>query len=185
MNKIALLSIDVQQGFDDPCWGVRNNLDAEEKIVHLISRWREQKLPVIHVQHCSVNPQSPLRPSISGNDFKDIAQPLKGEKIFTKTVNSAFIGTGLEAYLRERNIESVVIVGLTTDHCISTSTRMAGNLGFNVTLVSDATATFDRHGEDGIHYSAEQIHKIHLASLNGEFCTVMTTKDVLSETKRA
>jgi len=57
---------------------------------------------------------------------------------------------------------------------------MAGNLGFEVTLVSDATACFDRTGPDGEHYPAEAIHNIHLASLNGEFCTVKTTDEVLS-----
>ena len=141
-------------------------------------------LPVIHIQHCSTNPKSPLRPGVSGNEFKDIAKPIGHEKVFKKKVNSAFIGTNLGDHLRDNDIDFLVIVGLTTDHCISTSTRMAGNLGYNVTLVSDATATFDRKGEDGIHYSAEQIHKIHLASLHGEFCTVMTTKDVLTETER-
>ena len=139
-----------------------------------------QRIPVIHIQHCSVEENSPLRPDFPGNEFRDEAKPLLGEKVFTKTVNSAFIGTELEKYLRENSIESLVIAGLTTDHCVSTSTRMAGNLGFDVTLVSDATATFDRKGEDGIHYSAGQIHKIHLASLNGEFCTVLTSKEVLS-----
>ena len=181
MSKIALLSIDVQKGFDDPIWGVRNNPDAETKIASLISQWRNKGLPVIHIQHCSIEPNSPLRPGLLGNEFKDEARPLPGEKVFAKTVNSAFIGTRLEKHLRENYIESLVVVGLTTDHCVSTSTRMAGNLGFNVTLVSDATATFDREGEDGTHYLADQIHKIHLASLNGEFCTVLTTNEVLSE----
>lgn len=180
MSKVALVSIDFQKGFEDPIWGARNNPDAEEKMALLLSEWRKQGFPVIHIQHCSVEENSPLRPGFSGNEFKDEAKPLLGEKVFTKTVNSAFIGTELEKYLRENSIESLVIAGLTTDHCVSTSTRMAGNLGFDVTLVSDATATFDRKGEDGIHYSASQIHKIHLASLNGEFCTVLTSKEVLS-----
>ncbi len=181
MIKVALLSIDVQKGLDDPIWGERNNPGAEAKIALLFSAWRKKGLPIIHIQHCSIEPDSPLRTELPGNAFKDEAKPLPGEKVFTKTVNSAFIGTELEQYLRENNIESLVIAGLTTDHCVSTSTRMAGNLGFNVTLVSDATATFERRGEDGSHYSAEQIHNIHLASLNGEFCSVLSTNEVLSE----
>lgn len=180
MNKTALLSIDFQKGFDDPVWGVRNNPDAEDKMALLLSRWRQKGFPVIHIQHCSLESKSPLRPDSPGNKFKDKAKPLLGEKVFSKAVNSAFIGTGLEQYLRENSIESLVIAGLTTDHCVSTSTRMAGNLGFDVILVSDATATFDRKGTDDTHYSADQIHKIHLASLNGEFCTVLTCEEVLT-----
>lgn len=179
MSKIALLSIDFQKGFDDPVWGVRNNPDAEEKMSLLLSAWRANALPVIHVQHRSEEPSSPLRPGTPGYEFKDEAQPLQAEKLFTKSVNSAFIGTELEKYLKENNIDSLVIAGLTTDHCVSTTTRMGGNLGFQVMLVSDATATFDRTGADGVHYSADQIHNSHLASLHGEFCTVLTSQDVL------
>jgi len=181
LKNTALLVIDVQKGFDDPCWGKRNNPDTESNIALLLSKWRKKELSIIHIQHCSVEPNSPLRPAFPGNEFKDEALPLINEKIFTKTVNSAFIGTELEDYLRSHGINSLVVVGLTTDHCVSTTTRMAGNLGFKVTLVSDATATFDRLGHDGTEYSANEIHKIHLASLNEEFCVVRSTTEVLRE----
>jgi len=179
MNRTALLVIDVQKGFDDPSWGARNNSGAETNIALLLSQWRKHELPVIHIRHCSIEPDSPLRPELPGNEFKEEAQPLPEEKQFSKSVNSAFIGTGLEQYLREQAISSLVIVGLTTDHCVSTSTRMAGNLGFDVTLISDATATFDRAGYDGALYSADDIHKINLVSLDGEFCTVRSTEEVM------
>lgn len=181
MKNVALLSIDVQKGFDEPIWGKRNNPEAESNIALLLSEWRKNGLPIIHIQHCSVEPNSPLRPELPGNEFKEEVKPCSGEKVFSKTVNSAFIGTELEKYLRDNDIRSLVVTGLTTDHCVSTSTRMAGNLGFTVILVSDATATFDRVGHDDVHYSADEIHKIHLASLNREFCAVRSTEDVLNE----
>lgn len=180
MEKSALICIDFQKGFDNPLWGSRNNPNAEAKIAKLLSAWRARQLTVIHVKHSSLEENSPLKSDSPGNEFKDEAMPMVGEPIFIKSVNSAFIGTELEKYLHDIGIQSVVIAGLTTDHCVSTTTRMAGNLGFRVTLVSDATATFDRQGVDGTHYSAEQIHHIHLASLNGEFCTVLRSQEVLN-----
>lgn len=181
MKESALLVIDVQKAFDDPCWGKRNNPGAESKIALLLTEWRKRKLPVIHIRHCSVEPNSPLHPDHQGNEFREEAWPLPEDKQFSKSVNSAFIGTELEKYLHDNDISSFVVVGLTTDHCVSTTTRMAANLGFNVTLISDATATFDRVSYDGVQYSADEIHKINLTSLNGEFCAVRSTKEVLQE----
>lgn len=179
MAQTALLIIDVQKGLDAPSLGHRNNPEAEANMARLLTRWRSQCRPVIHIQHCSVRADSPLRPDSPGNAFKSEVQPMAGEQQFTKTVNSAFVGTGLEFFLRQNTITALVIVGLTTDHCVSASTRSASDLGFEVTLVADATATFDRLGYDGVIYRAEAIHNIHLASLHGEFCTVRSTAAVL------
>ncbi|MBM3948544.1 MAG: cysteine hydrolase [SAR202 cluster bacterium] len=181
MGKTALLVIDVQKGLDDPYHGKRNNPDAESNMVLLLSKWRKLRLPIVHVKHSSVEPNSKLRPELRGNEVKDEVKPLAGEKQFTKSVNSVFIGTGLEKHLREHDISSLVIVGLTTDHCVSAATRMASDLGFDVTVVSDATATHERLGYDGVLYSADDIHKINLVSLNGEFCAVRSTREVLKE----
>lgn len=183
MNDTALLLIDIQKGFDEPAWGTRNNPDAETNAATLLALWRSNGWPVVHVQHLSLESDSPLAPGRPGVEFKEETRPISGEKHLTKTVNSAFIGTDLEEYLRAQAIKRLVIAGMTTDHCVSTSTRMAGNLGFDVTLVSDATATFDRTGPDGLHHSADIIHKIHLASLNDEFCQVQSTAQVLDAYK--
>ncbi len=179
-SAATLLVVDVQRGIDELGPGQRNNPQAEDNIERLINAWRDSAKRIVHVKHNSVSPGSPLRPEHPGNAFKPQALPVTGEDIFEKTVNSAFIGTGLEQHLKENNISSLVIVGLTTDHCVSTTTRMAGNLGFDVALVSDATATFAKTGPDGNVYDAEQVHQINLSSLDGEFCQVVTTENVLA-----
>ena len=176
----ALLVIDVQQGMDDPRGGQRNNPDAEQRIADLLAAWRAADRPIIHVQHLSLEPDSPLREDAPGHAFKVEAQPMGDEPVFRKHVNSAFIGTDLEAHLRANGIEALVVVGMTTDQCVSTTARMAGNLGFTVTVVEDATATFERRGPDGTHYSADLMHHVELASLHGEFATIQSAQEILA-----
>lgn len=179
MHNPALIIVDVQKGFDDPYWGIRNNPQAEDNIALLLETWRKHELPVFHVQHLSTEPNSPLRPGQKGCELKSIVTPLAGEPIVTKQVNSSFIGTNLEQMLKDQGINTLVITGLSTDHCVSTTTRMAGNLGFQVYLVADATATFNRKGFNGQEFKADEIHYSALASLHGEFATVIETKDAL------
>ncbi|MBM7662199.1 nicotinamidase-related amidase [Bacillus mesophilus] len=150
LNPPALLVLDVQKGFDDPYWGSRNNLDAEDNILKLLTEWRSRNWNVVYSQHLSLLPQSPLNHKNKlGTEFKESIQPQGNEKIFSKNVNSAFIGTQLESYLRQENITSVVITGLSTQHCIPTTTRMSGNLGFETYLVSDAIAAFEITDHNG------------------------------------
>ncbi|MCK9403431.1 MAG: cysteine hydrolase [Chitinophagaceae bacterium] len=184
-NRPALILIDIQKAFDDiEYWGgQRNNLNAEKNANELLNFWREQKLPIFHVKHCSTNPTSRLAEGNVGNDFKDIVQPIGGEPIIKKNVNSAFIGTDLKEQLDNEGITQIVIVGLTTDHCVSTTTRMAGNYGYETYLVSDATAAFNKKGIEGQEFSAELIHETALASLNEEFATVLTTQQIKDKLK--
>jgi len=180
-STVALLVIDVQQGLASPSLGLRNNPQAESNITRMLPAWRERDLPVVHVQHCSTEPESPLRPELPGNAFKQEVQPLADELVFRKTVNSAFIGTGLEQFLHDCDISQLVIVGLTTDHCVSASTRTASDLGFDVTVISDATAAFERRGYDGVHYTGDEIHRVNPVSLDGEFCRIRSTAEILDK----
>jgi nicotinamidase-related amidase len=176
----ALIIIDVQQAFNHPSWGQRNNPAAENNIAAAINAWRASRRPLFHIQHRSQRPDSLLHPDGPGFAVKPEARPLDGEPVLYKNVNSSFIGTDLEQRLRDAGIETVVVIGFTTDHCVSTTTRMAGNFGFHTFIVSDATCTFERTGPDGRHYTAELMHDTALASLNGEFATVISTAEAIA-----
>ncbi len=175
----ALIIIDVQKAFDDNKWGGRNNLTAEENISRILTFWREKGWQVIHIQHKSDNPNSLFHPNNEGFTIKELVAPIEEEVIIIKKTNSSFIGTNLEEFLKLNHITTVVITGLTTPHCVSTTTRMSGNLGFNTYLISDATAAFGIKDQNDNYYDAETIHNVSLATLNEEFATILTTVQLL------
>jgi nicotinamidase-related amidase len=146
-------------------------------MAELLAAWRAADGPVVHAQHCSRNPQSRLHRTHPGWKIKPEVSPRAGELVVEKDVNSCFIGTPLESVLREKGVTSLVVAGLTTDHCVSTTVRMAGNLGFETYVVSDATATFDKTGQDGERFPADLIHRTALASLHGEFAQVVSAAE--------
>lgn len=185
MSAPALILIDIQTAFHNPVWGERNNPDAEQQAGQLLQHWRALGWPVIHVRHISTNPDSPLAPDACGTDIKPEVAPNASEPVFDKSVNSAFIGTGLEAYLRDLRITDVVICGLTTPHCVSTSSRMAANLGFGVTLAHDACAAFTSSADTGWGdlppMTASDIHNAAISHLHGEFVVARTVSEILNE----
>ena len=177
--KAALVVIDVQRGFLDPAWGARNNPGAEANIARLIAEWRGTGRPIHHVHHASRSTTGSFYRGTVGHEPKPEALPAPGEPVHVKQVNSGFIGTRLEEDLRAEGVDTLVIVGLTTPHCVSTTTRMAGNLGFTTYVVEDATAAFDRPGLDGEMRPAADVHHTALSDLSEEFATVVRTEEVL------
>ena len=168
----GLLLVDVQQGFDDPRWGERNNPEAEAAIASVLAAWRRARAPLVHVRHRS-GPDGVFQPGSAAFEFKPEATPLAGEPVVEKSVNAAFIGTDLEHRLRRDGVDEVLIVGFTTDHCCSTTARMAANLGFTTYFCADATATFARHMPTGETFAADLMHRTALASLSGEFAAII------------
>jgi nicotinamidase-related amidase len=180
----GLIVIDLQKAIDHPSWGRRNNPQAEKNIGRLLSAWRSTRRPVIHVQHLSREPGSTYRSGQEGCEFKEVAVPKSGECVITKHTNSAFIGTELDVVLRRERIYTLVICGVITSNSVEATVRMAGNLGYETFVVSDGTATFDKVDFAGKLRSAEEVHAMSLANLQGEYATVVSTAEVL-ETIRA
>ena len=184
-SDTALLLVDVQQGVHDLAhWGGpsgrRNNPDAEANMAALLAAWRARALPVIFTRHDSRQAVSPLKLSQPGGAFIEALAPVPGEVVIGKDVNSAFIGTALELELRRRAIGRLLVVGFFTNFCVDTTVRMAGNLGFDTYLGHDACATTNRVDLDGVDHEPELVHAMAIASLHGEFCTALATRQALA-----
>ncbi len=176
-SSAALVIIDVQKGFDDPVWGARNNPGSENVMKEVLRKFRLNGRKSIHVRHDSLNPDSLLKSGKPGFDFKPEVSPLDHETIVTKHVNSAFIGTKLEGILHSMGNPEVYIMGLTTDHCVSVTARMSGNLGFRTFVIRDACAAHERE-LDGKKISADIVHDVNLASINGEFASIIWSSEL-------
>ncbi|WP_426750261.1 cysteine hydrolase family protein [Myxococcus sp. Y35] len=178
-DRAVLISIDVQRGFDLRPWGPRNNPDMEANALALLAAWRQAGRPVFVVRHDSRNPQSILAPGSPGNPLKPGFEPQPGEPLVTKGVNSAFIGTDLEQRLRAAGIRQVVLFGISTDMCVSTTARMAANLGFDLVVAGDACHTWGQTGPEGQFLDGDTLHHAHLATLHSEFGRVVRTQELL------
>jgi len=176
----TLLIIDMQVGMTWPQSGVRNNPDAESVILDLLTAWHERDAPVVHVRHISRTPGSPFWPGQPGVEFQPALRPREREHVVEKNVPDAFVNTGLERWLHARGQTSVVIVGVSTNNSVEATTRTAGNLGFQTYVVSNGTFAFEKSDLRGIRWSADDVHAMSLANLDGEYATVLTSAAALS-----
>ncbi|MBO9578641.1 MAG: cysteine hydrolase [Microbacteriaceae bacterium] len=181
-GRNALIVVDVQQGFDAASWGeTTNKPGAEANVRRLIHAWEAAEQPVVVVRHDSVSPDSPLRPGWPGNDLKPEARVAAPALVIAKTVNSAFYGTpALEPWLRVNGIGAITVVGIQTNMCVETTARMAGNLGYDVTVPLDATRTFDLSTElpDGTTATLTADELMRATAINlqaGGFARVVST----------
>ncbi len=178
--EAALIVVDVQRGFDDAThWGPRNNPGCEDNIAALVHHWRVLEWPVVFVRHDSTEPGSPLQPGLPGNAFKSA---LTGEPdlLVRKSTHSSFGGSpSLEGWLRDNRLATIVVCGITTNHCCETTGRHGSDLGFDVVFVLDATHTFDRLSQDGIRLRAQHLAAVTATNLAGEFATVMSTAQAI------
>jgi nicotinamidase-related amidase len=181
MASTALIVVDLQLGTEDPSWGPRNNPACVDNVEALLAAWRSHGQPVVYIRHDSVEPGSTLRPGEPGNVLHPVlaADP---DLFVTKQVSSAFHGEpDLAAWLRERDIERLVMCGVQTNMCCETSARVAAVLGFEVRFVIDATYTHDRLTRDGELITADTLAQVTAVNFEPEFGRVVSTQEAIEE----
>jgi nicotinamidase-related amidase len=180
LDRLALVVVDAQRGFDDAdYWGPRDNPACDDNIARLVTEWSDRGRPLVYVRHDSVEPGSPLHPDSPGNALKDYLD-VEPDLLVTKSVNSSFHGSpDLHAWLGARDLEGIVVCGITTNHCCETTARVGGNLGHRVLFAIDATHTFDRTGPDGTVVTAGELARVTATNLHGEFAEVVRAEDLL------
>jgi nicotinamidase-related amidase len=181
-QNAALVLIDVQNVWDHPKWGRRNNPDAERNIARLLHAWRETGRPLFYFQHVEQGSETLFKAGTALAEIKEIVRPREGEPVLQKHLHSAFMGgTQFEERLHREGITTLYITGFMTNGCVETTARMAGDLDFKTHVVADGTATFDRPGPDGVLHPAEEVHMMSLTSLHRTFATIVTTAEVLRD----
>ncbi|MFG6403552.1 cysteine hydrolase family protein [Microbacterium sp. P04] len=186
----ALVVIDMQRGFDDlGFWGATTNPACAANVAALVQAWERAGEKIVVVRHDSTSPGSPLHPDAAGNALIDEVAAAPAAVLITKHVNSAFYGEpDLHAWLQERSIDSLVICGIQTNMCVETTARMAGNLGYDVTVALDATRTFDLvadiPGLGTVHRTADELMAATALVLQGGgFARMATTAELVSESR--
>jgi nicotinamidase-related amidase len=163
----ALVIIDVQVGILAPVAGERGIVlrraldDTVARIAGVLDRARRRDVRVFHVQHDGPAGHRLERGS-DGWRIRPELTPVVGEGLINKTACDAFFETPLEARLRDRGIDHLMIAGCMTQYCIDTTVRRAVSLGFDVSLAADGHMT-----EDSRALRFEQIIAHHNALLDG------------------
>lgn len=173
MNKKALLIIDVQMSmFSYENFRPYKEEELLENLYALINSAREKDVPVIYVQHTSVEDNEYNREKATWLIHPMIA-PKGDEVVVEKHYCDSFYETTLQEVLKEKGITELIIAGMQSDYCVDTTCRRAFSLGYDITLVEDAHSTFDNS-----ILKAEQIVRHHNLVLGGSFATVKPTEEI-------
>ncbi|CYU85669.1 isochorismatase hydrolase [Streptococcus suis] len=133
--KSALLVIDIQHlPVEGKLYGIENRLRLWKDS---LAQARQAGIEVIHVRHHDQE----LVKGTADWEIHSIVAPLASEKIFDKTFNSAFKETGLHAYLQEKGIEQLIIMGMATNFCVDTTVKVAFEYGYQLAIIKDGTTT--------------------------------------------
>lgn len=176
----ALLVMGMQQGMVDRIAAGRSVAPegVEETVAGLLATFRKRGLPVIHVLQHSPNPQSAFHETAPGARPLNSARPLLDEPVLAKSASSAFAGTGLDAELMTRNVDRLVIAGAVAGYCVTSTVRIAADLGYRVVVPEDGVMSFDIPALGGGRVDARTVLLVTLSLLNEDYAQVMPAADI-------
>ncbi|MEE9374897.1 MAG: cysteine hydrolase family protein [Rhizobiaceae bacterium] len=178
----TLVIIDMQIAIDDPKYGKQGQPEAEANMVKLLNHWRQMGNGVVHIQDNSLDPESPYYPGKPSHAFKPEFAPLDHETVVEKQTNNAFIGTDLMAVLEEIGSHELVICGGHLEHCVESTVRMAGNLGFMVFLPKDCVISVEAKDINGKNWGADEVQALTLGIIDGSYAKVLQSTDLMMDT---
>jgi nicotinamidase-related amidase len=182
-HNTALLVIDVQESFRHRDYFDEAEIPAYLKAQQaLIDHARTKGYAVVQIFHCDGD--GPFHKD-SGHVRTLEGLSIQSDVVIEKTRHSAFIGTPLEIWLRERGINHLIVSGIRTEQCCETTTRNASDLGYTVDYVTEATLTFPMVHADGTVFSGNDIRKRTELVLAGRFARICTVDYIINQPAKA
>jgi len=179
--KTGLILIDIQNDYfssgQNELIGSENASLQAKKV---LTKFRNEHNLVIHIQHISTRAGSTFfLPNTFGAEIHENVKPVKDEKIIVKQFPNSFRDTSLLQYLKENEIQHLVIAGMMTHMCVDATTRAAKDFGFTIEVIGDACATKDLE-INGTYVNAKEVQAAFLAGLNYFYSSVKTVDEYLS-----
>lgn len=181
MNK-ALIIIDIQNDYfqGGNCELVKP-IEASLKAKELLEYFRENQMPVFHVQHINLRKGATyFLPNTKGVEIHENVKPLENEIIIQKNFPNSFLETNLEVELEKLSVNELVICGMMSHMCIDSTTRAAFDLGFDCIVAHDACTTKDLVFLDK-KVNASEVHNSFMSALGTIFAKVLDVKSIIKE----
>ena len=177
----ALLVIDVQDSFRLlPSWAGISAPDIVQRAGRLVDHARARGDQLVWVLHSAPGSGGPFDPETGMVTLQPGLEARDGDVMVTKTSHSAFTTTNLARELTRRGARRLRLAGIRTEQCVETTARLAGDMGYEVEVVIDATATHSLALADGSGVlSAEEVVARTAAALSGRFATITTVDQVV------
>lgn len=173
----ALIVIDIQ---NDYFKGGKNCLFNTEEVAKrakkVIDKFREKKLPIIHIQHLASKESAFFNRGTVGAEINEIVKPINGEKTITKGKPSSFLNTELDDYLKKLKINDIVLVGMMSHYCVDSTARSGKELGYSVTVIEDCCTTMNVEYM-GELVDAKNIHAVTMINLKKEMVNIIKLED--------